>query len=358
MIDSHPIALLDNLTTAIMVLSTDYKIEYLNPAAEMLLQASLQQSLQQNATDLFYPSHQERFLQLLCSVAESKHSITKRQEKLTLLNKKKITADITVTLAEDKLLIEIQPLDRLLKISREEAMLAEQHTSQLLVRGLAHEIKNPLGGLRGAAQLLSKNFTEPQIQDYTSIIIAEADRLRELVDRLLGSNKITQKTLFNIHEALERVRHLIEAESGNDITITCDYDPSIPELTGDKSSLIQALLNIVRNAMHALQHTDKPLIVLRTRILRQLTIGSKRHQLVCHIDVIDNGSGIPEDINHTLFLPMISGNSQGTGLGLSIAQSIVNQHQGLIECNSQLGRTCFSIYLPISQTDTNTEQLL
>lgn len=230
-------------------------------------------------------------------------------------------------------------------------MIAKQAATQSLVRGMAHEIKNPLGGIRGSAQLLAKMLENPDLKEFTDIIIDEVDRLRNLVDKMLGPNKLPEREATNIHEVLERVHSLITVESDGQVHLLRDYDPSIPEFMADKEQLIQVVLNIVRNAMQALLSQESvqttPQIVLRTRAVRQFTIGHTRHRLVLHLAIQDNGPGIPDDIRESLFYPMISGRAEGTGLGLSIAQSIVNQHQGIIECQSEPGHTEFSIYLPL-----------
>jgi two-component system nitrogen regulation sensor histidine kinase GlnL len=243
------------------------------------------------------------------------------------------------------ILIELQQVDRHLRITKEEQLLAQQATSRMLVRGLAHEIKNPLGGLRGAAQLLEQELHDPELKEYTKIIIAESDRLQDLMDKMLGPNKPAHKSLLNIHEVLERVRHLVAVEAGNNIRLQTDYDPSIPELFADKNQIIQALLNVVRNAIQAIQTSGK--IILRTRIQRHMTIGRKLYKLVAKIEIIDNGPGIQPGLMGQIFYPMITGRAEGTGLGLSIAQSLINQHNGLIECESEPGNTVFSIYLPL-----------
>ena len=258
------------------------------------------------------------------------------------------------TLETETLILEIQPLDRMMRISREEALLSAQHLSQLLVRSLAHEIKNPLGGLRGAAQLLARELDSEHLTDYTNVIIEEADRLRNLVDRLLSAPRRITREPVNIHEVLERVRHLVEAESNGRLVIHRDYDPSIPEIMGDREQLIQAVLNISRNAQQALRSMPSdalPELRLRTRTQRQFTIGNSRHRLACQIDITDNGPGVPPELMGTLFVPMISGRVDGTGLGLTIAQSIINQHHGLIECKSGPGKTVFSVLIPLENAD-------
>ena len=245
----------------------------------------------------------------------------------------------------NEILIELQQVDRHLRITKEEQLLAQQNTSRMLVRGLAHEIKNPLGGLRGAAQLLDIELKDPELKEYTQIIIAESDRLQDLMDKMLGPNKPAQKSLLNIHEVLERVRQLVIVEASKCIELQTDYDPSIPDLYADKNQLIQALLNIVRNAVQAIQKEGK--ILIKTRISRHMTIGRKRYKLAIRIDVIDSGPGIKPELMDQIFYPMITSRAEGTGLGLSIAQSLINQHNGLIECESEPGNTVFSIYLPL-----------
>src|SRR5690606_6049167 len=226
--------------------------------------------------------------------------------------------------------------------------------TRALVRGLAHEIKNPLGGLRGAAQLLARELPDSGLKDYTNIIIQEADRLRNLVDRMLGPHKVPDRKPLNVHEVIERVRQLLDVETHGQIEFVRDYDPSLPDLRGDKEQLIQAVLNVGRNAVEAINRASPPIkqprILLRTRALRQFTIGTNRHRLVVRMEIIDNGPGVPPKLLETIFLPMVSGRPDGTGLGLSIAQSIINHHNGLIECTSQPGNTNFSIYTPVGQT--------
>lgn len=224
--------------------------------------------------------------------------------------------------------------------------MVQQAAAKMLVRGLAHEIKNPLGGLRGAAQLLDLELSDPELKEYTQIIIAESDRLQGLMDKMLGPNKLPHKTQLNIHEVLERVRQLVLAESNRKFAIVQDYDPSIPEIYADKNQLIQAFLNIVRNSIQAMEE-EKGSITVKTRICRQMTIGRKRNKLAAKIDIIDNGPGINKDMLGKIFYPMVTGRANGTGLGLSIAQSLIHQHNGLIECESRPGHTVFSIYLPL-----------
>ncbi|WP_421683214.1 nitrogen regulation protein NR(II) [Stutzerimonas urumqiensis] len=344
--------LLENLTTATLLLDARLRLQYMNPAAEMLLAVSGQRSHGQFISELFTESAEA--LSALRQAVELAHPFTKREAVLTSATGQSLTVDYAVTpiptRSETMLLLEVHPRDRLLRITKEEAQLSTQETTKLLVRGLAHEIKNPLGGIRGAAQLLARELADAHLTDYTEVIIEEADRLRNLVDRMLGSNKLPSLSMTNVHEVLEYVASLIEAESQGGVTLVRDYDPSIPELCLDREQMIQAVLNIVRNAMQALSgHTDLGIgrITLRTRTLRQFTIGHVRHRLVARIEIIDNGPGIPPELQNTLFYPMVSGRPDGTGLGLAITQNIISQHQGLIECESHPGHTAFSIFLPL-----------
>jgi two-component system, NtrC family, nitrogen regulation sensor histidine kinase GlnL len=347
--------LLDNLTTAILLVDPTMRVVYLNPAAENLLELSSARVVGEEIGRVL--QEDTGTTASLQRVLDSGVGFTKRQATLRLGVEKEVIVDYVVTpatLETETLILEIQPLDRMMRISREEALLSAQHLSQLLVRSLAHEIKNPLGGLRGAAQLLARELDSEHLTDYTNVIIEEADRLRNLVDRLLSAPRRITREPVNIHEVLERVRHLVEAESNGRLVIHRDYDPSIPEIMGDREQLIQAVLNISRNAQQALRSMPSdalPELRLRTRTQRQFTIGNSRHRLACQIDITDNGPGVPPELMGTLFVPMISGRVDGTGLGLTIAQSIINQHHGLIECKSGPGKTVFSVLIPLENAD-------
>jgi two-component system nitrogen regulation sensor histidine kinase GlnL len=342
--------LLDNLTTAILLVDEQMRVSYLNTAAESLLELSSARVLGERLDRIVQEDADT--VAALSRVLETGVGYTRRQARFHLAPGREITVDYAVTpvtLDSGALVIEIQPLERMLRISRDEALLSAQQLSQMLVRGLAHEIKNPLGGLRGAAQLLARELPSPELADYTNVIIEEADRLRNLVDRLLSAPRRLTRESLNVHEVLERVRHLVEAESHGSLRIERDYDPSIPELEGDREQLIQAVLNITRNARQALAAAkiDSPSIAFRTRALRQVTIGNRRHRLVCLVEVRDNGPGVPPELIDTLFVPMVSGRAEGSGLGLAIAQAIANQHHGLIECRSRPGETIFSLLIPL-----------
>ncbi|GAB2188448.1 nitrogen regulation protein NR(II) [Sessilibacter sp. MAH2] len=349
--------LLDSLNTAVAVVDAELKILYLNPSAEALMEISRARVLGTEIQNYF--TETETALSALKEAVALQSQYTKRRAKWRLHNGQDLTIDYTVTALTDQhaATIEIQPLDRLLRISREEAVVSAQETTKNLIRGLAHEIKNPLGGIRGAAQLLARELPNEELSEYTDVIIDEADRLRNLVDRMLGPRQLPNLQDLNVHEIIERVATLISAESRGKVHLKRDYDPSIPNLPADRELLIQALLNIIRNALQALteSETRAPEIILRTRIQRQFTIGRENYPLVCRIDVQDNGPGIPPEIIGDIFYPMISGRPEGTGLGLAISQQLINQHNGLVECESQPGRTLFSIYLPMEAHHAETK---
>ncbi|MBX2809648.1 MAG: PAS domain-containing protein [Cellvibrionaceae bacterium] len=350
--------LLDNLSTAVMLVDEQLCLVYLNSACEALFEVSLDHIYSTRIDSFFHESNDA--LQKIQKTLEAQSQYTKRKASWTLHNRYRLTVDYTVTpLADTQLILfEIQPIDRLLQISREEAMIASQETTRNLIRGVAHEVKNPLGGIRGAAQLLDKELSHSDhlcaFQEYTQIIIAESDRLRNLVDRMLGPRQTRQFQAVEIHEVIERVIAVTKAETKNSIKLVRNYDPSIPTINGDLELLIQALLNIVRNAVQALNpqdsDNDTPTLELRTRIQRQFTIGRHRHPLVCCIAIIDNGPGIADELIEDIFYPMISGRAEGTGLGLAISQQLIQQHRGLIECHSKPGNTEFSLYLPLDTT--------
>ncbi len=339
--------ILEGLNTAVLVFDRSLRLTYLNPAGENLLAVSLRQASGHGVLDLL-PGATTLSERLRCAF-EGNQPYTEHELHLHLTGGREITVDCVVTPIDQpdgtEIVVELTQLDRHLRIAREENLLEQHQVARQMVRGLAHEIKNPLGGLRGAAQLLERELVDEDLKEYTRIIIGEADRLRGLVNRMLGPNQLPQMRTCNIHQIVEHVRNLVAAEEHAGLTLIRDYDPSIPDFRADPEQLIQALLNIVRNAAQALQ--GKGQIILRTRAQRKFTIGQKRHKLVVRVDVIDNGPGIPDDMLETIFYPMVTGHAEGTGLGLSIAQSLVNVHGGIIECSSRPGHTEFTILLPL-----------
>ncbi|NOG31268.1 nitrogen regulation protein NR(II) [Halomonas sp. TBZ9] len=339
--------LLEHLTTAVLLLDGDLKVRWMNPAAEALLAVSISRVLGARLEGLL--GEEEAIEDVLIKARDAFHPYTQREARIIPMSGEPLTVDYTVTpLSADELLLEIEPRDRLMQISREEALTTRQETIKVLARGLAHEVKNPLGGIRGAAQLLERDLADPALKEFTHIIVEEVDRLRDLVDSMLGPNRMIQHSPVNIHKVLERVRTLLIAEHPQ-VRIERDYDPSLPDLSGDEAQLIQAILNVARNAVQAMTdaQVEAPKLVLRTRARRQFTLGAERHRLVCDVGIIDNGPGVPDTLQETLFFPMVSGRAEGSGLGLSIAQSILHQHQGLIECESQPGRTEFRLLIPL-----------
>ncbi|WP_053982023.1 nitrogen regulation protein NR(II) [Marinagarivorans algicola] len=343
--------ILDGLVTAVIMLDSNLQLSYLNSAAEVLLCVSGDQVIGHFIGDCL--EEQDGDSSQLSHALENQSPYTKRHTKWRLHNNDEITVDYSVDPHPDgnALLIEVQPLDRLIRISKDEAMISAQETSRSLIRSMAHEIKNPLGGIRGAAQLLGREFGDNDLSEYTRIIIEETDRLRDLVDRMLGPRVQAERKAVNIHDVLEHVFSVIDVEACHQVTITRDYDPSIPDVQGDRDQLIQALLNISRNALQALLENaiEQPTIAVQTRVQRRFTIGRHHHPLVARIRISDNGPGIPPALIDNIFFPMITGRAEGTGLGLAITQNLISQHGGLVECQSTPGNTQFTLYLPLDE---------
>lgn len=339
--------ILENLNTAVLLFDDQLRLTYMNPAGEVMFAVSARHVLGLPAEDLVpCPDLDKR----LHDALTTRHPFTEREVNLLIADGRTITVNCMVLPlhhfeAPPEMLMELHQVDRQLRITREEHLISQHQATQALLRGLAHEIKNPLGGLRGAAQLLESELPDKALRDYTRIIIDEADRLQTLMDRMLGPNRVLREQTLNIHHVLEHVRGLVLAECPAGPEITRDYDPSIPHLKADPDRLIQAFLNLLRNAVAAAGATG--LIWLRTRVLRQFTIGAHRHRLVLRVEVQDDGPGIPPELQDRIFFPMVSGQPGGTGLGLPIAQELINQHGGLIECESRPGNTQFFVYLPL-----------
>lgn len=345
--------ILDNLSTAVLLFDRELRLRYLNLAGESLLSVSANAVLGIRAGGLV-PCAADFIEERLAEALTTRQPFTEREVEMHRPDGQVIRVNCTVLPlhhfeAPFELLVELHQVDRQLRIAREEHLIAQHHATQALLRGLAHEIKNPLGGLRGAAQLLERELPSPALREYTRIIIDEADRLQTLLNRMLGPNQLPQRRPVNIHHVLEHVRGLVMAEYPQGPVIQRDYDPSIPDLTGDADRLIQALLNLARNGAEAAGEAGE--LLLRTRVLRQFTIGSVCHRLVLRVEVQDNGPGVPEGLQERIFFPMVSGRAGGTGLGLAIAQEMVHQHGGLIECESRPGKTRFLVYLPLETDD-------
>ena len=346
----HQQRVLEGMSAVVLLFDDKLILQYVNPAAEMLFEQSARHMLGLSYVELI--QHRDEIsLNKWVEEIKSGQSFTRHEVPLVLFHEKEVTANLTILPligSEDKTeyLLEILPVDRWLRISRDEHRVEQQEVTQEILRGLAHEVKNPLGGLRGAAQLLERELPNEELKEYTQVIISEADRLQALVNRILGPAGLPKVKTINVHEILERVRSLIKIEVNDVIHIHRDYDPSVPEVNVDPDMLIQALLNIARNACEALGEEGN--ITFKTRVVRKYTIGHQRHKLVACIEVIDDGPGIPADIRDRIFFPMVTGRAEGSGLGLSISQSLIQQNDGLIECQSEPGRTVFSVILPIN----------
>ncbi len=346
----RPDTILDNIATAVVCLDARLRVTYMNPASEILFAVSARHC-GTDSIDKALPhlAHQaDRLREALTQGA----AYTEREVRLHTNSGDAITVDCTATPFNDsngeaRLLLEFFSLDRHLRISREDHMRHQNLANREMLRGLAHEIKNPLGGLRGAAQLLEREIDDAGMREYTSVIIREADRLQNLVDGMLGPRQPPKKEQMNVHEALEYVRQLVASEMPADAAFERDYDPSIPPIYADREQLIQVVLNLVGNAVQAL--ADNGRITLRTRTQRLFTIGRVQHRLVVRMDVIDNGPGIPEEVLPNIFHPMVTTRADGSGMGLPIAQYLVHLHGGLIECESRPGHTLFSVHLPLQE---------
>ena len=344
---------LELLATAVVVLDAGYTVRYANQAAENLLGTGARTLIGQRFPALFTD---RATLEGLLSEALAVHWSYRAQrvsyerpghEPLPLSC---VVAPIDVP--GTPLLAELRPIQEQLRQEREERLLDQQEATRELLRNLAHEIKNPLGGLRGSAQLLERELERPELKEYTQVIIKEADRLQVLLDRLLTPRRAVQLAQVNIHEVLERVRSLVQAEFPNGISVLRNYDPSVPDLVGDIEQLIQAVLNVVRNAAQALLSGANAgrggTIVLRTRTSRQVTIARQRHKLALELQVIDDGPGVPEDIRDRVFNPLVSGREGGSGIGLALVQTYVQNHGGVVEFDSRPGRTVFTLLLPLA----------
>lgn len=341
-------SLLDAMATSVVAIDDGMRIIYLNNAAEQLLGVSASKAVNQSLTRLL--TIPDSLFARMRQANENGQPFTDRHVSIEPHGRDPQLVDLYLSphkfdKHELSLILEINTIDRPLRIARDEAMLAQQEHARSLLRGLAHEIKNPLGGLRGAAQLLSKQLPDKELGEYTSIIIREADRLQSLIDRMLGPTTRPQRDSVNLHEVLEHVRKIAIAGAPDGVLVRFDYDPSIPECITDRDRLVQVILNIAGNALQALGDSGR--IVFRTRVAHNFTIGGSLHPLVASLEITDNGPGVPDHLIEQIFYPMVTGTDQGTGLGLSIAQSIMNQLGGLIECRSEPGATTFTVLIPL-----------
>ncbi len=338
--------LLEHLTTVIVVLDDALRVVYLNAAAEELFGLSLRQAKAIALANLLPGDN--RLLAGLQQVLISGESRIEHEISIFVPGRGEMQVESTITLLQQteespQLLLEMVRGDFQYRVSRDEQLQVQQQ----VMRGLAHEIKNPLGGLRGAAQLLEKQLDSNDLKEYTQIIIDEADRLQNLMVRMLGPHQLAENTHFNIHEVLHRVQQLVEAECDARLTLRSDYDPSVPELYADFDQVLQIILNIVRNAVQAMNGVGD--VILRTRVRRHFAIGQQQHRLVVCIEIEDNGPGIPKKLQDTIFYPLVTSRSEGTGLGLYLAQNLAQRNHGAIEYVSQTGQTVFSLFFPLGQ---------
>ena len=348
-----PVDLVDALSTGIVMLDAQLCAIYANVAAQDLLAFSLNQARGRPFGDFLQDAN--GLTRILRRALETGEGIADRELMVRPLGAQRDMRilDVTITplagqVTGTHLLLELADTTQRQRISRENDLLARLDGSRLMIRQLAHEIRNPLGGLRGAAQLLERELQQPGLKEYTRVIIGEADRLTALVDSMAGPSRAPQKVLLNVHEICEHVYHLVRAEARPAITIERDYDPSLPNAMLDRHQAIQALLNVARNALQAIAASGR--IIFRTRALSNVSIGSARHRLVASVEVEDSGPGVPDELRSSIFYPLVTGRANGTGLGLAVAQELVTRNGGLIEFESEAGRTVFTLLLPLGES--------
>jgi two-component system, NtrC family, nitrogen regulation sensor histidine kinase GlnL len=345
-----PTELLDALSTGILVLDGELCAIYANLAAQDLLAFSLNQARGRPFTDLLpEPNGLAAILRRSAATGEG-FADRELVVKAGGAAREARVLDVTVTalpgqLTGTHLLLELSDATLRQRIHRENDLLARLDGSRLMVRQLAHEIRNPLGGLRGAAQLLERELADPGLREYTGVIIGEADRLTALVDSMVGPGRPPQRSSVNVHELCEHVHRLLRGEAPAGVLLERDYDPSLPGAALDRHQIIQALLNVARNALQAVGERGR--ITLRTRALSNVSIGTVRHRLVASIQVEDDGPGVPEELRSSIFYPLVTGRATGTGLGLAVAQELVTRHGGIVEFESEPGRTLFTVLLPL-----------
>ena len=346
--------ILDTLNSTIMCLDSHCIVSYVNIAGEELFSTSASSLCGKHFLHLFSQVEPNTITEKLDGFDHESSAVTEHDAEITLASGKSFSADYSFYKMDNSdashyILIEIKPLDWQSQITSDKFTHLKTQASLQFARGMAHEIKNPLGGIRGAAQLLERELNDPQLMQFTRVITSEVDRLAALINNMLGPNTELIRSQVNILEVLEHIRRLVLAAESGRINIKMDYDPSIPELQGDKSQLIQAILNIVQNAVQSIDKQGE--ITFRTRIGRRFTIGQVTHALVVQVDISDTGSGIASDIQDTIFLPMVTNKAQGSGLGLPIAQEIVSRHGGIIFVNSSAQGTLFSTILPLNYVE-------
>lgn len=343
----------DLLCTSLIVLDRFARVRWCNSSAEVLVGCS-RRNLKGSDIGLLIPQARDWVARF--SEKDAKYSPYSAVTELCrpMTDPEPVHASISMIAGSDGLLLlELAQVQRAMELARQEQEAGMTDATKALLRNLAHEVKNPLGGIRGAAQLLESELASSEQREYTEVIIAEADRLQSLVDRLLlPYRRQRHLTDVNLHEVLEHSRNLVLAEFNRGLHIVRDYDVSVPSIRGDREQLVQVFLNLMRNAAEAVRHLfveDRAEIVLKTRVARQCVIQRKRYKLALNVQVIDNGPGIDESMREKIFYPLVTGRDDGTGLGLSIVQTYVEQHGASIEVDSQPGRTVFSLLFPLSE---------
>lgn len=347
-----PARIVENLATAVLLFGKDLRLISINSAGEGLLSVSNKRVSGMTPKQIWPNS--SFFYEAIQRSLFSGSTCIERGVDLLLNNDQKITVDCMITpvivneVAEE-ILVELINADKFVRVMQEVNQQTVQEAAKESVQGMAHEIRNPLGGIRGAAQLLERELDNKDLLEYTQIIINEADRLRKFIDRMLTTSNQPEKSDMNIHEVLEYVISVVRAENSRPLNIQKDYDPSIPYISADREQIIQAILNLIRNAVQAIGEDGS--IILRTRIQRQVTIQHRLNRHVIELDIIDDGPGVPPEIESGAFYPLVTGRAEGTGLGLSIAQQLIQSHGGLINYERKGSSTYFSILLPMEQCD-------
>ena len=339
----------ENMNTAVLLADHDNMIVTVNTAVEGLFSLGRRSLVGKELSKIFID--QQKVFSVIERARKYQSRYTLREVKFE--KPTSFEADVTISCIsgdEDSLsiMLEIVRTDRISRLARETHNIEQQQTNRLMMRSMSHEIKNPLSGIRGSAQLLSAELEDPELSEFTDVIIRESDRLTNLVNRVMGSHKQYAEDQVNIHYITEHVSRLALASTAGKLNLKRDYDPSLPELIGDEEQLIQAVMNIVKNAIEAQSKLDEPFIGLKTRLKRNFTIGKKLHRNLIKLQIWDLGSGVPDEIRDQIFNPMITGRAEGTGLGLAITQEIIQRHGGLVVLEELDEDTCFSIYLPIS----------
>ena len=349
--------LLESLEVSVLVVDALMVIHQVNLSAETLFEQSRRYLHGQHLTELIGSDEVIRYAE---QVLDNNAQFTLREFQLNL-GHKEILVDMTLTQLSgegspaDRVLIELHSINRISRFMKEQNQLERQQSFRLMMRGMAHEIKNPLGGIRGAAQLLHKEIRDPERKELTNILIKEADRLTRMVDRIMGSREQLKRAPINLHEVLEHVAGLVTTNTSNKITIERNYDPALPEIEADREQLIQAVLNIVINAIEAQSESDTSTVGFTTQFERYFTINQHTHKRVLKLTIWDAGPGVEPELRDMIFDPLITGRSDGSGLGLSITQEIVQRHNGIVQLEDCAPLTCFVIYLPFSEETVDHE---